>query len=212
MAVCSDGQRFEHPKALQSAQQKLRRIQREFSRRKKGGKNREKTRQKLANAHDRIANIRKDTLHKATFAITAKTKPDNERPSVVVIEDLFVAGMMKNHCLAQAIVDVGFGEFRRQVQYKTAWAGEQLMVADRFFPSSRLCSVCGVVHSELTLADRFWICTCGVVHDRDENASINLKNLAIGSSPKRYAHGQNVRPGLPGDSGRNENQAQNLLC
>jgi len=195
MAVCSDGQRFENPKALKKAQKKLRRVQRKLSRRKKGGHNRDKTRQKLAKVHDRIANIRKDALHKATSAITAKPKPDNERPSVVVIEDLNVAGMGKNHCLAQAIMDVGMGEFRREIEYKTVWAGEQLMVAERFFASSRLCSVCGVVHSELTLADRFWTCLgCGTWHDRDENASTNLKNLATGSFPESYACGENVRP------------------
>jgi putative transposase len=116
MAVCSDGQRFENPKALKKAQKKLRRVQRELSRRKKGGSNRDKTRQKLAKVHYRIANIRKDALHKATSAITARTKPDSERPGVVVIENLHVAGMVKNHGLAQAIVDVGFGEFRRQTE------------------------------------------------------------------------------------------------
>ncbi|MBI4642077.1 MAG: transposase, partial [Candidatus Tectomicrobia bacterium] len=106
-----------------------------------------------------------------------------------------------------------FGEFRRQAEYKTTWAGEQLMIADRFFASSRLCSVCGCKNFELTLADRVWICPgCSSLHDRDENASINLKNLATGSFSGSHAHGQNVRPGLPGDSGRNENQAQNLLC
>lgn len=195
MAVCSNGQRFENPKALKTAQKKLRRVQRELSRRKKGGRNREKTRQKLAKVHYRIANIRKDTLHKATSAITAKAKPDNERPGVVVIENLNVSGMIKNHCLAQAIVDVGFGEFRRQVEYKTIWAGEQLMVADRFYPSSRSCSACGQVKKELTLADRFWTCACGAIHDRDENASINLKNLAYREFPGNVNDcGESVRP------------------
>jgi putative transposase len=194
MAVCSDGQHFENPKALRKTQKKLRRVQRELSRRKKGGSNRDKTRQKLAKVHYRIANIRKDALHKATSAITARTKPDSKRPSVVVVEDLNVAGMVKNHRLAQAIVDVGFGEFRRQAEYKTTWAGEQLMVAPRFFASSRLCSVCGLINSELTLADRFWTCVCGAFHDRDKNAANNLKNLAIGRSPKSHACGENVRP------------------
>lgn len=196
MAVCSDGQHFENPKALRKAQKKLRRVQRELSRRKKGGSNRDKTRQKLAKVHYRIANIRKDALHKATSVITANTKPDNERPRVVVLEDLNVRGMVKNHCLAQAIVDVGFGEFRRQTEYKTIWAGEQLMIAPRFFASSPLCSVCGVLNSELTLADRFWTCTaCGTFHDRDENASTNLKNLAYREFPGNvHACGENVRP------------------
>src|SRR5581483_1753808 len=121
LAVISDGTRFENPKPLKKAQGKLRRLQRELSRRKKGGKNREKTRKKIAKAYQRIANIRRDTLHKATSAIVAKTKPDSERPSVVVLEDLNVSGMLANHCLAQAISDVGFAEFRRQLEYKTVW-------------------------------------------------------------------------------------------
>ena len=196
LAVCSDGQRFENPKALRKAQRKLKRLQRELSRRKKGGQNREKTRRKIAKVHYRIANIRKDALHKATSAIVAKTKPDEERPSVVVIEDLNIGGMLKNHCLAQAISDVGFTEFRRQIEYKTAWNGEELMTADRFFPSSRLCRHCGCINDNLTLADREWACDCGAVLDRDLNAAINLSFLAknTGSSPEIHACGEEVRP------------------
>ena len=178
LAVVSDGQRFENPKALRKAQSKLKRFQRELSRRKKGGKNREKTRQKIAKAHQRIANIRRDTLHKATSAIVAKTKPDSKRPSVVVLEDLNVSGMLANHCLSQAISDVGFAEFRRQLEYKSVWYGSELLLADRFFPSSRLCRHCGCINSELKLSDREWTCDCGAIHDRDLNAAINLKNLA----------------------------------
>lgn len=178
LAVVSDGQRFENPKPLRKAQVKLGRLQRELSRRKKGGQNREKTQRKIAQAHQRIANIRRDTLHKATSTIVAKTKPDSERPSVVVIEDLNVAGMVKNHCLAQAISDVGFAELRRQLEYKSVWCGSELMVAGRFFPSSRLCRRCGCINSELKLSDREWTCDCGTIHDRDLNAAINLKNLA----------------------------------
>lgn len=179
LAVTSDGKRFENPKPLKKAQAKLRRLQRELSRRKKGGKNREKTRRKVAKVHQRIANMRRDTLHKVTAAIVAKTKPDNERPSVVVLEDLNVSGMLANRCLVQAISDVGFAEFRRQLEYKTVWYGSELMIADRFFPSSRLCRYCGSINSELKLSDREWICDCGAVLDRDLNAAINLKNLAV---------------------------------
>ena len=178
LAVVSDGQRFENPKPLRKAQTKLKRLQRELSRRKKGGKNREKTRRKIAKAYQRIANIRSDTLHKATTAIVAKTKPDSERPGVVVLENLNVSGMLANHCLAQAIGDVGFAEFRRQLEYKSHWYGSKLIVADRFFPSSRLCRHCGCINSELKLSDREWTCDCGAIHDRDLNAAINLRNLA----------------------------------
>jgi putative transposase len=179
LAVTSEGAKFENPKPLKKAQAKLKRLQRELSRRKKGGKNREKTRGKVAKVHQRIANIRRDTLHKATSAIAAKNKPDDERPSVIVLEDLNVTGMMKNHCLAQAISDVGFAEFRRQLEYKAVWHGSELVVADRFFPSSRLCRHCGCINSGLKLSEREWICDCGAVLDRDLNAAINLKNLAV---------------------------------
>lgn len=196
LVVVSDGRRFENPKPLRKAQAKLKRLQRELSRRKKGGRNREKTRNKVAKSHQRISNIRRDTLHKATSAIVAKTKPDSERPSVVVLEDLNVSGMLSNHCLAQAISDVGFAEFRRQVEYKTAWYGSELIVADRFFPSSRLCGNCGCINPELKLSDRMWTCGCGAVHDRDLNAAINLRNLAMctASSAGTDACGEDVRP------------------
>ncbi len=191
MAVVSDGRKFENPKALKQAQVKLRRLEREKSRRKKGGRNRDKTRQKIAKTYYQIANVRRDALHKATSAIMANTKPDLERPSVVVVEDLNVRGMTKNHCLAQAISDVGMGEFRRQIEYKAKWYGEQLLVADRFFPSSRLCPVCGTINTELTLADRVWTCDCGAEYDRDLNAARNLRNLAVRAvRPEQACPGQ----------------------
>lgn len=179
LAVASNGQRFKNPKPLKKARAKLRRFQRELSRREKGGKNREKTRRNIAKVHQQVANIRCDTLHKATSAIVAKTKPDSERPNVMVLEDLNVSGMLANHCLAQAISDAGFAEFRRQLKYKSIWYGSELMLADRFFPSSRLCRHCGCIDSELKLSDREWTCGCGAVHDRDLNAAMNLKNLAL---------------------------------
>ncbi len=187
LAVTSDGQRFENPKPLKKAYAKRKRLQRELSRRKKGGKNREKTRKKIAKAHQSIANICRDTLHKVTSAITAKTKPDSERPRVVVIEDLNITGMVKNHHLAQAISDVGMGEFRRQMTYKAKWYGVELLVADRFFPSSRLCRFCGWINSELKLSDREWTCGCGAVLDRDLNAAINVRNLAVRRVPPERA-------------------------
>lgn len=202
MAICSDGQRFENPKALRKAQQKLKRLQREMSRRKRGGKNREKTRQKIAKLHYRISNIRKDALHKTTSTVVARTKPNNERPSMIVIEDLNVDGMMKNHCVAQSISDVGFAEFRSQLKYKTMWAGEELMIADRFFPSSRLCRYCGCIKSKLLLSDRKWVCDCGAIHDRDLNAAINLRDLAVRAVRPELedlssnACGEDIRPAM----------------
>ena len=187
MAVCSDGRKFENPKALNKSLRSLRRAQRELSRRKKGGTNREKSRRKVAKLHYRIANIRKDAIHKATSSIVAKIKPVEQRPSVVVIEDLTVSNMLKNRKLARAISDVGFGEFRRQLTYKTAWNGISLLVADRFFPSSKLCSACGAINDNLTLKDREWTCACGTNLDRDRNAAINLSRLAFPVSGWRNA-------------------------
>jgi len=178
LAVCSDGKECENPKALCAALRKLRRFQRELSRRKKGSKNREKSSRKVALFHSRSANIRSDAIHQATSSIVAKTKPVEQRPSVVVIEDLKVSTLLKHHKLARALSDVGLGEFRRQLTYKAAWSGISLLVADRFFPSSKLCSRCGAVNDNLTLQDRRWICDGGAIHDRDRNAAINLSRLA----------------------------------
>jgi putative transposase len=202
MAVTSDGRRFESPKPLRKAQRKLRRLQRELARRKRGSRNREKTHQRLARQHARVANIRRDALHKATSAIVARAKPDSERPSVIAIEDLNVGGMLKNHHLARAIADVGFYEFRRQLEYKAAWSGSRVCVADRFFPSSKTCHVCGTINDDLTLSDRVWTCDCGAVLDRDVNAAINLRDLAIrirtvsstGTGHLANACGEDVRP------------------
>ena len=185
MATCSDGREFENPNALRKAQRKLKRLQRELARRQKGGKNREKTRQKIARLHYRVGNIRKDALHQATSSIV-EAKP---KPSAIVLEDLNVDGMLQNHHLALAISDVGLYEFRRQVLYKAAWNGVQVLIAPRFFPSSKLCHVCGCINDDLTLADREWQCVCGAYHDRDRNAAINLSLLATVSSTGSYACG-----------------------
>ena len=170
MAQVSDGMYFENPRSLKHALTKLKRLQRAASRRRKGSANRQKAVRKLAKAHFRVSNIRKDALHQAT-TLLAKTK------SAIVLENLNVSGMMKNHHLAQAIADVGMHEFRRQLQYKGIWYGCQVFLADRFFPSSKRCSQCGN-EKDLSLADRVYSCElCGQVMDRDLNASINLEQL-----------------------------------
>lgn len=196
LAVLSDGRTFENPKPLDKMLKRLRRLQRELARRKEGGKNYQKTKDRIAKLHWRIANLRRDTLHKATSAVCAITKPDNRRPCAVVLEDLNVAGMTRNHKLARAISDTGFSEFRRQVDYKTQWNGEQLVIADRFFPSSKTCSACGQVNQDLTLGDRSWACVCGATHDRDLNAALNLKEYGLRTVGQTgtYARGDLVRP------------------
>lgn len=184
LATCSDGEYFDNPKALQNNLKKLRRLARQVSRKTKGGKNRKKAQKRLAKLHYRIACIRKDTLHKFTTALT-KTK------SRIVIEDLNVSGMMKNRCLSRAIADVGLFEARRQLEYKGKWYGCEIDHADRFYPSSKRCSSCGMMKNDLQLSDRVYVCSgCGNEIDRDVNAAINLLNYDTVSSAGNYAFGE----------------------
>jgi putative transposase len=181
LATLSDGTRIENPHALKSSLRKIKRLQRQVSRRKKGSANREKARQKLAQAHLRVANVRKNALHQTT-SLLARTK------SAVVLEDLNVSGMVQNHALAQAIADVGFHEFRRQLLYKGQWFGCKIILAPRFYPSTKRCSQCGHTKAVMGLSERVYICDhCGVRIDRDLNAAINLEQLSTGSSPGSYA-------------------------
>ena len=179
MAQVSDGMYFENPRALKSALTKLKRLQRVVSRRQKGSTNRKKAVRQLAKVHFRVANIRKDALHKATTLLT-KTK------SAIVLENLNVSGMLKNHHLAQAIADVGLYEFRRQLVYKAVWYGCEVLLADRFYPSTKRCSQCGQVKATMSLGEREYQCECcGFVMDRDLNAAINLEQLLYRSGIER---------------------------
>jgi putative transposase len=183
LATCSDGRTFANPRALEHTQKSLRRAQRSLARRKKGSKNREKARRKVAQLYARVTNLRDNALHQATARIVARTKPASERPAVVVLEDLNVAGMVKNRRLARAISDVGMGEFRRQVMYKAAWAGVRVLIAPRFFPSSKRCSVCHHHKDTLRLSETTYVCeACGMVMDRDLNAACNLEQLVLSSA------------------------------
>lgn len=168
----SDGTKIEGPKALRRHLPRLARLQRQHARKRKGGKNRAKSRRRIARLHARIRNIRQDALHKLTTGLAREH-------SVVVIEYLNVRGMMANRRLARAIADMGFHEFHRQLAYKLDRAGGRLVVADRFFASSRICHVCGAKAEAMPLSVRTWTCAgCGTSHDRDINAAINLRNLA----------------------------------
>jgi len=189
LATISDGTRIENPRALKGSLRRLKRLQRVVSRRQKGSANREKAVRQLSRAHLRVANVRKNALHQVTSQL-AKTK------SVVALEDLNVSRMVQNHHLAQAIADVGFYEFRRQMMYKGQWYGCQVILADPFFPSSKRCSQCGHIQATLDLGTRVYICElCGLMIDRDLNAAINLEQLTTGSSPERYACREDVSPG-----------------
>ena len=183
LATLSDGEVIANPRHLKRRLKKLKRLQRMVSRRQKGGKNRKKAVRKLAKLHRQIKNQRRNTLHQVTTRL-AKTK------SVLVIEDLNVAGMLKNHHLAQAIGDVGFYEFKRQLLYKASWYGSRVILADRWEPSSKTCSSCGWLDEDLTLSDRTFHCgQCGLILDRDLNAAINLEQLAGSSSDSQNACG-----------------------
>jgi putative transposase len=177
-AVLSDGTLLESPKPLAKAQRRLRHRQRLASRKQRGSSNRQKSAAGLARVHRRIRYQRTDFLHKLTTAL-AKTG------SVIVVEDLSVRGMIRNHSLARSIADAGWSEFRRMLEYKTQWYGSQLVIAPRFYPSTKACSACGHIKDEMPLGERVFRCeACGAEIDRDLNAARNLASLVAGSSPE----------------------------
>jgi len=176
LATLSTGEVFTGTKALRYARKQLRRLSKDVSRKVKGSRNRHKAKRRLARQHARVANIRSNDAHQTTTSIT-------RRFHTIGIEDLNVKGMLGNRCLSRAIAEMGFGEFRRQLEYKAKWRGGQVVVVDRWYPSSKTCSCCGVKIETLTLKQRHWNCqTCGVTHDRDVNAAINLRNMAVSST------------------------------
>jgi putative transposase len=187
LATCSDGTTFANPRALKQAQKRLRRLERQKSRRKLGGKTRQKTCHALAKQHARVANIRKDAAHKLTNYLS-------KNHALIALENLHVAGMLKNHPLAQAVSDSNFGEIRRQLEYKAARTGAYLVTVDRFYPSSKTCSACGWIDKDLDLKSRTFICeACGLVIGRDLNAALNLLQEALrttGSFSESHASGQ----------------------
>lgn len=185
LATCSDGTTFENPKELKRNLRKLKRLQRACTRKPKGTANRKKAVARVATLHAHIADLRTHTLHHVSHVLTRKS-------SVIALEDLNVRGMMRNHKLAQAISDVGFAELRRQIEYKSDWRGAEVVVADRWEPSSKRCSACGAINADLTLKDRRWTCPCGSVHDRDFNAAVNLRNLAGSRPDNQNACGEGV--------------------
>jgi len=173
LATISNGDIAPAVSAYRRNKRKLKLLQRSASRKVIASKNRAKANQKVAKLHYRIANIRKDAIHKLT---TDLAKNHGE----IVIEDLNVSAMSKNHKLASAILDGGFNEFRRQLDYKCKWYGATLTIVDRFYPSSKTCSDCGYINKDLRLSDRVYKCPdCGLSIDRDLNAAINLMKKAV---------------------------------
>lgn len=168
-AITSNGEKVPNPKYLIKSERKLRQLQRQHSRRKKGSKNREKSRVKLARQHEKVRNQRNDFLHKLTTDLV-------KSHDVICCESLNVKGMVRNHHLAKSVSDASWSEFVRQLSYKCEWHGKTLVKVGTFFPSSQLCHVCGYKNPQVkNLSVRSWTCpSCGAQHDRDVNAANNI--------------------------------------
>ena len=180
------------PRPLRAALRRLRRVSRSCSRRQPGSARRRRAAGRLGRVHARVAAVRADALHKATTALAA-------RYATVVVEDLNVTGMISNKRLARTVSDQGFGTARRMLAYKTRRHDGTLVVADRWYPSSKTCSECGSVKAKLTLNDRTFACdACGHAEDRDANAARNLLSLAASGAERLNARGAAVRPGTAG--------------
>jgi putative transposase len=189
-AVTSDGTKIPNPQRLECRARNLARYQRRLARCQRGSANWRKAAAKVARAHRKVAASRADFLHRAS----ARLVRGND---VIVIEDLNVAGLVRNRRLARAISDCGWGEFRRQLEYKCQRAGRRLIVIDRWYPSSKTCSACGHLLAQLSLSTRTWRCpSCGTRHDRDVNAAKNIlaAGLAVGAGSGADACGADVRP------------------
>lgn len=184
LLTLSTGEKVANPRHERRDRTRLAKAQRELSRKVRGeGANRRKARRKVAKIHARIADRRRDHLHKLTTRLVRENQ-------TIVIEDLTVRNMVRNRPLARAISDAAWAEFRSLLEYKAAWYGREVIAVDRFFPSSRLCSACGTLQEKMPLNVRTWTCGCGTTHDRDTNAACNL--LAAGLAVS--ACGAGVRP------------------
>lgn len=183
LVTLSTGEKIANPRHERADRAKLARAQRELARKQKGSANRAKARTKVAKIYGRIRDRRQDHLHKLSTKIIRENQ-------TVVIEDLSVRNMVRNHSLARAISDASWSELRRMLEYKADWYGREVIAIDRWFPSSKMCSTCGAIVEKLPLSIREWECRCGAVHDRDVNAAKNI--LAAGLAVA--ACGDGVRP------------------
>lgn len=184
LAILSTGEKIEHPRHLRKAEHQLVKLQRSLSRKQKGSTNRTKARVKVAQQHEHVANMRKDTLHKLSHRLTRDF-------GTVRMETLHVRGMLKNHSLAKGIADSGWGMLVQMCRYKATWRGGTFEQIDRFYPSSKTCHVCGVKHEALTLADRAWTCGgCGTRHDRDINAARVIASAPTAGAAERTRVGR----------------------
>lgn len=171
LAALSTGEKIANPRHERRDRIKLAKAQRNLARKQKGSKNQDKARRKVARAHTRIADRRTDFLHKLSTRLIRENQ-------AIAIEDLTVRNMVANHTLARAISDASWRQLRTMLEYKADWYGRDLMVVDRWYPSTRVCSQCGALHDKLPLHIRQWTCQCGTTHDRDTNAARNI--LAAG--------------------------------
>ncbi len=197
LATTSTGEVIEGAKSYRKLSQKLGRLQRDVSRKELKSNNWYKAQLKVAKLHRKIANLRKDTLHKLTTNLA-------KNHSQIVIEDLNVSGMMANRKLSKGIADMGLFEFRRQLNYKSSLYGSELIIADRFFPSSKTCSNCGRVKKSLALSERTFNCECGFSCDRDLNASYNLVRIA----DAEFTPADRVRPTVLDEAGTKKRTAR----
>ena len=180
----SDGNTIANPRTLNRFQQRMRQAQKALSRKVKGSNNRRKAKVRVARIHARITDIRQNHLHQLSTRLIRENQ-------TIVVEDLNIRGMVKNHSLARAISDASWSELMRQLSYKAEWYGRKLVKVDRFFPSSKTCSACGHLLGKLPLQVRSWECpSCGATHDRDHNAARNI--LAAGLAVE--VCGASVRP------------------
>lgn len=186
-AVLSTGEKIEHPQYLRKSERKLKRLQRRLSRKKKGSANRDKARSRVARQSETVARQRKDFLDKLSYRMVTEH-------GLVKLETLNVHGMVRNHSLAKSISDSGWGAFGRMCEYKAPWHGSAVLRVGRFFPSSKLCHVCGLINEGLVLANRVWTCEgCGTEHDRDHNAAINIELAPTAGTAESNACGDRVR-------------------
>lgn len=194
----SNGESVPAPRLFRKLEKKLAKAQRVLARRKAGSNRRADAKLRVAKAHRKTANSRADFVHKTTSGLV-------QRFDFIGIEDLNVKGLAKTK-LSKSVLDAALGELRRQLEYKTQWNRRHFVVISRWFPSSKMCRCCGALNDALTLSERVWLCDCGVTHNRDHNAAINIlneafRNFAVGQTEKKNAHGQNVRLATASSSG-----------
>jgi putative transposase len=184
LLTLSTGEKITNPRHERRDRERLAKAQRAMARKQKGSANREEARRKVARVHARIADRRADFLHKLSTRIIRESQ-------TVIIEDLSVRNMVRNHSLARAISDASWSEFRRMLEYKANWHGRTVIAVDRWYPSSRTCSACGAIAAKMPLSVRDWECArCGAVHDRDVNAAVNIRAAGLAVQ----ACGDGVRP------------------